>query len=248
MVKAEFDHPVRSAFFSAIPIGLLLLASAVEPYHRDGAEMLWGIGAIVQLSFTVRVLARWIVHKHDILHANPAWFIPVVGNIVVPVLGVRLGQADMSWFFFSIGMLFWLPLLAIVLYRVIFHDDLPPRLAPTLFILVPPSAIGYLAYVGLTGHEDPFALMLVNAGLFTTMVLLVLAPRFIRLPFALSWWAFTFPLDAMALAAMEHGHRAASPLWNGIGLLALGIAAIVMAVVLTRTVAAMARGTLFVPE
>lgn len=247
-VAAEFNHPVRSTFFSALPIAVLLLATGLEPHHRGGAQGLWMVGTALQLIFTIRILSRWIVHKHDIGHANPAWFIPVVGNIIVPILGVRLGLVETSWFFFSIGILFWVPLLAIVLYRVIFHDDLPPRLVPTLFILVPPPAVGYLSYVSLAGHEDAFALVLVNAALFTTLVLLALAPRFMRLPFALSWWAFTFPLDAMALAALEHGHRAASPLWSGIGVVVLGLAAIVVAVVAGRTLTAMARGTLFVPE
>ncbi|CAA7625914.1 SLAC1 anion channel family protein [Magnetospirillum sp. UT-4] len=247
-VMGEFNHPVRSAFFSAIAIGMLLLATGLWPHLPAVAYGVWVAGAILQLVMTLRILARWIAQKHDIAHANPAWFIPIVGNIIVPVLGVRLGQVEVSWFFFSIGMMFWLPFLSIILYRVIFHDDLPPRLVPTLFILVPPPAVGYLAYTALTGAEDPFALVLVNGALFTTLALLALTPRFLRLPFAMSWWAFTFPLDAMALAALEHGHRAASAVWSGIGLAALVLASAVVAAVAVRTVSTMLKGELFVPE
>lgn len=248
-VRGEFDHPIRSSFFSTIPIAILLLATGLHPLAPGAAGWMWALGAIVQLTVTIRIFARWIVHRQDIAHANPAWFIPIVGNIIVPILGMRLGQADVSWFFFSIGMVFWMPMLAIILYRVIFHDDLPPRLAPTLFILVPPPAIGYLSWTTLIGGEDAFALVLVNAALFTTLVLLVLAPRFMKLPFAVSWWAFTFPLDAAALAALRHyQHNPEGWLFAAAGPVLLALATVVVAIVLGRTVAGTLKGTLFVPE
>lgn len=248
-ILGEFNHPIRSSFFATISISLLLLASGLHPYAAPAGTALWAAGAVLHLAITVRVFARWIVHKHELAHANPAWFIPVVGNIIVPILGVKLGQTDVSWFFFSVGILFWLPLLAIVLNRVIFHDDLPPRLVPTLFILVPPPAVGYLAYTGLIGGTDPFATVLVNVALFITLVLLVMAPRFIRLPFAVSWWAFTFPLDAAALAALEHAHRhPGNPIAGWAAPVLLALATVVVAVVLARTVGGTLKGTLFVPE
>lgn len=247
--RSEFNHPIRSSFFATVSIGLMLLATGLHPHAPQAALALWAVGAAVQLAITVRVFARWIVHKQELAHANPAWFIPIVGNIIVPVLGVRLGQADVSWFFFSIGMALWLPMLAIILNRVIFHDDLPPRLAPTLFILVPPPAIGYLAYTALVGADDAFAMVLVNVALFITLVLLVMAPRFARLPFAVSWWAFTFPLDAAALAMLEHGHRHPDNVIHAAaGPVLLGLATAVVLLVLARTVSGTVKGTLFVPE
>lgn len=248
-VKGELNHPIRSSFFATIPISMLLLATGLHPYSPSGAFVLWVVGTVVQLLVTIRVFARWMIHKQEIAHANPAWFIPMVGNIIVPILGARLGQMDVSWFFFSVGILFWMPLLAIVLNRVIFHDDLPPRLAPTLFILVPPPAIGYLAYVSLIGGNDPFGTVLVNVALFTTLVLLVQAPRFARLPFAVSWWAFTFPLDAAALAALEHAHhQPGNWMYAAAAPVLLGLATAVVAVVLARSAAGTMKGTLFVPE
>lgn len=245
----EFNHPIRSCFFAAISISMMLLATGLHPHAAAPAELLWKIGAVLQLAFTVRVFARWIVHRQEITHANPVWFIPIVGNIIVPVLGVKLGQTDVSWFFFSIGMALWLPMLAIILNRVIFHDDLPPRMVPTLFIMVPPPAIGYLAYAGLVGQVDSFATILVNLALFITLTLLAMAPRFARLPFAVSWWAFTFPLDAAALAFIEHGHRNPGNWLFAIAApLALGLASAVVALVLVRTIAGTVNGTLFVPE
>lgn len=247
-VRAEFNHPIRSAFFSTFPVALLLLAAGLHPFSPMGGLALWGLGAVLQLGLTIRLIARWMVHKQDIAHVNPAWFIPIVGNIVVPVLGARLGLDEISWFFLSVGMMFWLPLLAIVLYRVMFHEALPPRLLPTLFILLPPPAIGYVAYVELTGQVDAFAQTLVNGALFLTLVLAVMIRRFIGLPVAVSWWAFTFPLDAVALASLEHGHHFGNGMWPAMGALLLAVASAVVALVLVRSLSAMVAGALFVAE
>ena len=60
--------------------------------------------------------------------------------------GVHLVSPEIFWFFFSIGLVFWLVLLAIVLYRLFFHEHLPARLAPTLFILLAPPSVGFITY------------------------------------------------------------------------------------------------------
>lgn len=246
----EFNHPIRANFFPTMSISLLLLAMALHPYAAGPAEAMWAAGAGLHLVFTLRVIGRWIVHKHDIGHLNPAWFIPVVGNIIVPVLGVRLGHVEVSWFFFSIGAVFWLLLFATVLYRVIFHEqDLPPRLVPTLFILLAPPAVGFLAYVALSGGVlDGFARVLVGVAIFLFLVLATISRRFFALPFAVSWWAYTFPLAALTLAVLQYSHLKPHPLLTGLGTGLLLLTSLVVALVLFRTARAAAAGHLFVPE
>lgn len=247
--RREFDHPVRANFFAAISISLMLLAGAGFPHWPDAARAVWLAGAALHLGLTLRILSRWLLHPHQIQHANPAWFIPVVGNIVAPILGVRLGYVELSWFFFSVGMLFWLPLLAIILYRLIFHDDLPPKLAPTLFVLLPPPAVGFLSWEALNGGVlDAPARMLFHAALFLTLLLLSLWRHFAKTPFAVSWWAYTFPLDAVALAALQYAVLTGAPAIAWLATAALAAASLAVGAVLARTVAAMVSDALFVPE
>ncbi|MFB0975797.1 MAG: hypothetical protein QMB71_06820 [Tolumonas sp.] len=83
----------------------LLLLSVVWHKFESLSYGLWGIGAIVQLSLTLLVMHSWIHHDHYRLeHANPSWFIPVVGNIIAPITGAKLGYIEVSWFFFSVGI------------------------------------------------------------------------------------------------------------------------------------------------
>ncbi len=95
-VIAETKHPVKINFFSAFSISLLLL-SVVWHKFESLSYFLWGIGAAVQLSLTLLVMHSWIHHDHYRLeHANPSWFIPVVGNIIAPITGTKLGYMEVS--------------------------------------------------------------------------------------------------------------------------------------------------------
>jgi len=248
-VMVEFNHPVRSSFFPAISISLLLLSLAAGPYSHDVALGLWGFGALLHLTFTLRLIGRWIVHNQQINHSNPAWFIPVVGNVLVPLAGVRLGFVEISWFFFSIGMVFWLVLFTIVFYRIVFHDQLPAKFMPTLFILIAPPAIGFLSYVALnSGVVDNFARVLIYVALFITLLNFSLVRQFLRVPFFVSWWAYTFPMAAVTIAAMEFHHLNGYDEMSVICMGLVGITTVVISTVFVRTLLALVQGKLFVPD
>lgn len=202
-VVRELRHPVKINFFPTISMSLLLLAIACLPLSVAVSEPLWIAGTGLHLLFTLYIVSVWIHHEHfQIHHMNPAWFIPAVGNVLVPIAGMSLGYVDVSWFFFSIGILFWLILLVIVFNRVLFHHPIESHLMPTLFILIAPPAVGFIAYLKLVGELDSFGRILYFAGLFLTLLLFTQIQRFLGLRFFLSWWAYSFPLAAIGIASL----------------------------------------------
>lgn len=248
-VMKELYHPVRLSFFPTISISLVLLSIATLEIHHGLSEVLWLGGSALHLLFTLYVLGAWINHEHfQIQHMNPAWFIPVVGNILVPIAGVSHDYVELSWFFFSIGLLFWLVLLTIVFYRIIFHAPLPGKLVPTLFILIAPPAVGFIAYVKLTGGIDVFARLLYYSGLFITLLLFTQVHRFARLKFFLSWWAYSFPLAAITIATLvmyqQLGHR----VLLGMGVALLAVLTAVIGILVLRTAIAVMRHEICVAE
>ena len=249
-VAMEMRHPVRINFFPTVSISLLLLAIAYLESAPEAAFWLWVAGAILHLGFTLAIFGSWLHHTHyDIKHANPAWFIPVVGNIIVPVAGVRLASPELSWFFFSVGLVFWIVLLTIVLYRLFFHEPLPARLAPTLFILLAPPSVGFIAYTNLIGEIDAFARVLYYTALFLALLLASNAARFLRLPFFLSAWAYSFPLAALTLATLVMATRLADPpLFMSLGCALLVLLSLVVAALAWRTALAVGRREICVPE
>ena len=75
--------------------------------NHSVAHGFWIVGVTVHLVFTLYVMSVWIHHEGlEVHHINPAWFIPVVGNVLVPIAGTHLGYTETSWFFFSIGIVF----------------------------------------------------------------------------------------------------------------------------------------------
>src|SRR5690606_24186982 len=202
-VVADFTHPVRMSFTAAFSVSLLLLAILSLPVAPRLSAVLWGIGASVHIVITLYVLTAWVYQpRFEIAHISPAWFIPVVGNILVPIAGVHHASAELSWFFFSIGLVFWLVLLTIIFYRMFFHHPLPARLLPTLFILIAPPAVGFVSWLQLTGEVNAFARILYYSALFLTLLLLTQAGRFLKLSFFLSWWAYSFPMAAVTIATL----------------------------------------------
>ncbi|WP_020394002.1 SLAC1 anion channel family protein [Thiolinea disciformis] len=250
MVLQEWQHPIKLSFFPTISISLLLLAVGFLELQPNIARVLWLVGATLHLGFTLAVVTMWMHQTHyQIPHLLPVWFIPAVGNVIVPLAGVPLGYLELSWFFFSIGLVFWSVLMTLAFYRLVFHPSIAPRLMPSLFILIAPPAVGFLAYVRLNhGELDNFARILFFAGLFITLLLLTQAKRFIILPFTLSAWAYSFPLAAMTTATLlmfEKTHIQGYS-WLGVGLLIL-LTGIVSAL-LFKTLQAAWQGRICVPE
>lgn len=249
MVIEEWHHPVKLAFFPTITISLLLLATATHPYQPVLAEYIWLIGVVGQGVLTIAVLSGWISHRSfQVGHLTPAWFIPAVGNVIVPVLGARMGYIETSWLFFSGGMLFWIVLLTLVMNRLIFHDPIVARLFPTMVILIAPPAVAFLAYVSMTGEVDGFARILLNAGYIFAALVLAQVPRLAKLPFALSWWALSFPIAALSIASFRFAQLDGSRFHQNIGLFLLLILVIVVVGLVGRTGRAIARGEICVPE
>lgn len=204
-VQHDFQHPIAVNFFPAFSISLILLSLIMKEFSMPVADILWHLGMVIHLLLTIVILNSWLHHeKWQITHMNPAWFIPVVGNIIVPLGAVHFSHPELGWFFFSIGLVFWVLLFSLVVYRLFFHPPMMKILEPTLFILIAPPAVGFTSYIALQGGEiDAFAKILFYTALFLTILLLSRLPQFIKVPFALSWWAYTFPIAAMILAAFE---------------------------------------------
>jgi tellurite resistance protein len=241
-VAAEWAHPAKLSFFPTLSIGLILLSAAWLPYAPGLARALILAGASLQLVLTVAVLSAWLYQTtFEIQHSSPAWFIPLVGNALVPIPGATLLSAETAWFFFSVGMVFWMMMFAILLNRLIFHSPLPDKLVPTFFIFIAPPSVGFIAYLGLVGELDAFARVLYHTALFLTLLMLVQLPRFTRVVFGLSWWAYSFPLAAVTVASTLMFARTGLPLFRLVAIGLLALLAVLVAVLLVRTAAATRR-------
>ncbi|HQI73349.1 MAG TPA: hypothetical protein PLM65_09365, partial [Smithella sp.] len=88
-IRKEFKNITKLSFFPTISISLILLSIAWLESNTTLSTILWYGGTILQFIFTITIISIWIRHQSLEINAiSPAWFIPVVGNILVPVAGV----------------------------------------------------------------------------------------------------------------------------------------------------------------
>lgn len=252
---SEFKHPVKINFFPLIAKILLVLSVIYLDRNTSVSYFLWLIGAALQFAASIIIISFWIRHTHfTIEHMTPAWFIPVVGSLIVPIAGVAHGFVETSWFFFAVGLIFWMVLFAIAIYRLIFHPPIPDRLMPTLFILFAPPAIAFIAYAKLVGlleqgaGPDPFARILYFISLFLFILVLFRIQALARIKFFLSWWAYSFPLAAQALATVLMLHLTHHAFYRYLVLFEVGLLALVIVGLVVLTIRAAIKAEICVEE
>jgi len=249
-VVEEVSHPMKMAFVPTFSIALLVLPAALLPEQPRLAEAMWWTGMAAQGILTLLVVRAWIGSpKMRTEHIHPGWFIPPVGNIVVPLAGVSFAPSELTWFFFGVGIVYWIALLPLVLGRLIAAEPLPPRLLPTLAVMISPPAVGSIAWVKIGGTwGDPVSTILLSVAVFQAVLLLAQIPELAKAPMGPSNWAYTFPLAALTAALLADAAATDCGVcrWLGVGFLAL-TSAVVLWVTLC-TIRSVVTGTLLQPE
>jgi tellurite resistance protein len=247
-VKNEFSHPIRINFFAAISISLLMLAIIYKDQSVLVSGLLWYPGTILHLYLTMHTISFWINNNQELDHSNPAWFIPVVGNVLIPIGGIGFVGNEILLYFFSVGMFFWFVLFSIIFNRIIFHNQLAAKFMPTLFILIAPPAVGFIAYFKMFEKIDTFALFLFNIAVFFTLLITFMYKNFLKIKFFISWWAFVFPVAAMAISTMLMYHQFGGDFLLGFSYLMLFITTIIVLIVVFQTVKNINQQTVCIQE
>ncbi len=194
------------------------------------AFVLWLIGAIGIYGMGLVILLHIFRHAEIRMeHANFGWYIPPVSKLIIPVAGFELAHKMPETFeltfglsIASLGVGFFLFLFvgATVYHRYVYHELPMSKLAATFFVGISPTAIiavDLFKLMGLVQSHDVMGieaiqiapmlklLILINWGLaawwfIMSLMLMLCYLRCFELPYALSWWAFTFPCGALAVA------------------------------------------------
>lgn len=245
-LAGDLAHPVRHAFAAAFPVSIIVLAAsavALAGPRRD-IEVLWLAGVTLQAGITLWVVSRWLSGRLQWPGLTPVLYIPVVGNILVPLAGMPLGYPMLSWFFFGIGVFFWPVLTALLLARQV-QQPLPDRLQAAWFITIAPPAVGGSAAASLGAGDLAMIAALGVATVFATAAF-SRVPTITRSPFAMSAWATAFPLAALTALTLRASGSAPALALPGTVLLA--VTSVTLGWLTLATVKGLRAGTLLVPE
>ena len=248
-VKKEFNHPIKLNFYPILAKLFLIASIIFLASDLALSRYLWWIGVVLQFIFTIIIMSTWIQHdKFNIQHINPSWFIPVVGSIIIPIAGVKHFSPELSWFFFSLGLFWWLILTTLVINRMIFHNPIPDKLIPTMFILFAPPVIGFISLTKLSGGLTPAGNLLYYFGLFLFILILFQLRLFFRIKFFLSWWAYSFPLDALAIGTLLMYHQSGLYFFKVASVVIFIILNLVILMLLIKTIIAMKNRAICIEE
>lgn len=247
-VAEEFRHPVSVNFVPAVSVSMAILAAGLAPYDREAAAALWLAAAGLHVTLAFVILHRWFGGSMKTEQASPAWFIPVVGNLLMPVVGMPLGFTHLSWFLFSVGFVFWLILAPLMTHRLFFAEPLGERAVPSLFILLAPPAVGGLAVLALaSGEATIYSHILFCFAVFIALLVLSMIRRVLKTHFAVGWWAITFPSAAFASLSLAYAELLTTPETMIAAITALVLASAAVLAMLALTLRALARGDLVPP-
>ena len=205
-VVAEYKHPIAGNFFGTITIAILLLSSIVAPLNQVLAEVMWTLGTVSTLVLCFAIISRLLKGKIEVAHAVPAWFIPGVATLDIAVAGGTMPMAwahELNLFSLAVGTMIALLFFMMIMSRLIHQEPLPAGIVPSLLILMAPFEVGFLAYTNFTQGVDNFSGLLFYFGLF---IFIALVPKVFRrgVPFMSGWWAISFPMAALAIAALKY--------------------------------------------
>lgn len=247
----DLNHPLRHPFMAAIPISLILLATLSVALRGPDliGQVIWWLGSLGQLWVTLWVFGRWLRGNQpgglQWPTVTPALFIPVVGNVLVPLAGVPLGYGEWSAAQLGVGLLFWPLVMVMMMVRVAVAGLWPERLRPAIFIVIAPPAVVGLALMQL-GAPVLVGWAFWGLAFFSFLWAATQARAIAGQHFALLHWALSFPLAALAALTLRLA-TPGSPM-AVLGPIMLALVSLVVCLLVLATVRGLRDGSLLVPE
>ncbi len=248
-LRAELEHPISGSLAALGPASLLLVAAGVSVHFRDLALVLFWIGAAGQVGIGVWLVGRWLLAAADPKAVTPALHLPSVGFLLAAVAAGGVGRADAGWLFFGAGVVLWLVVAAALLDRYVSAGELPAAVRPLVALEIAPPAAALLAWQALEGGApDVVSRILLGFALFQALVVARLLGRLRDVPFSPSYWAFAFPLAALAAGALRQSAAAPGSVAGALALPLFIVANAVVAAIAWQTIVAASRGKLLPPD
>ncbi|XP_030544364.2 S-type anion channel SLAH1-like [Rhodamnia argentea] len=243
MVKSEFLHHVSVNYMFAPWISWLLLlqscpfiAQKTLPYH-----VLWWIFIVPVVALDIKIYGQWFTKGKRFLStvANPTSQLSVIGNLVGARAAAQMGWRESAICMFSLGMTHYLVIFVTLYQRLTGNKGLPVILRPVFFLFIATPSMASLAWDSISGSFDESAKMLFFLSLFLFMCLAtrpMLFKKSMR-KYNVAWWAYSFPLTALALASVEYAQEVKGRFAHDLTLVLSSLSVLILLLLMVLTAA-----------
>jgi len=276
-VMAQFWGAPAMALMTVGAGTLVLGRSVIGPAAVGIDWVLWlagtALGLVTAVWIPYLMMTRHDIGSGD---AFGGWLMPVVppmvsaatGALLIPHVGSAQGRLTLllaCYAMFGISLFASVIIMAQVWSRLVTHKPGAAVMVPTLWIVLGPlgqsvTAAGNLGTAAAHVLPAPYAagaavfalLYGVPTWGFAMMWLALAAAITLRtarrgLPFALTWWSFTFPVGTCVTGTISLAARTHLDVLRGASVLLFALLLVAWLVVASRTVCGAASGRLFAP-
>ena len=204
LLRQDLAHPVVGSVVPTFAMALMVVSNSLGHVSALAGDLLWSFAVLLHISF----LVGFIYHRSkqfSLTHMVPSWFVPPIGIVVADVS--FSGNEHLLWvahgaLFF--GMLCYAVMLPMMLYRLIFREQIPDAAKPTLAILAAPASLSLAGYLTITQQPSPVIVgLLFGIAVLMTAIIYLSFFKLLRLPFSPGYAAFTFPMVIGATALFK---------------------------------------------
>lgn len=212
-VRREYHHPVRVNFFFAPWVAAMFFAIGVPPRIATTLHpAVWCCFMFPIFLLELKIYGQWLSGGQRRLSkvANPTTHLSVAGNFVGSTLAALVGWKESALFFWAVGLAHYLVLFVTLYQRLPTNETLPSDLHPVFFLFVAAPSAASVAWMRIVGEFDYVSRLVFFVSLFLYMSLTVRINFFRGFKFSITWWAYTFPMTAASIAALDYCHGATS--------------------------------------
>lgn len=242
-LAADFSHPLISSLMALIPLSLLLCTIYFGESGHPGWLLFLLLALALQGVIAMRVVSTLTATSLPVAAVTPALYVPPVGGGLVGGMALStLGYPGWAALLFGMGLVSW-ALLEVRILNRLFDGSMPEGLRPTIGLELAPPTVATLA-AGAIWPLLPGDILIVGLGISAGPIVAVMARYkwWGRVPFAIGFWSFSFPLAALAGAVVDVVRRGGWP--PAVGGAALGVASAAIAFLCIKTIMLIARDQL----
>lgn len=202
-VLDSFKNPVIASVVPTFTMGLMLLATYINPYAHSISFGIWVIALLLHCLLIVQFTVKFIFN-FDIKKVFPSYFVVYVGIVVASITAPAYNLITIGKVIFWFGFIAYLCLLPIVIYRTFIIKSIKEPALPTISIFAAPASLCLAGYLACFEVKSIFIVGFLGTLSFLMFLGVILyLPKMLKLKFYPSYSAFTFPLVISAVAMKQ---------------------------------------------